>query len=142
MSSVMNALRMNAAVTQNTKYFTQLGIIAAYDTSRHMAQVILQTSFEDDPQLQTGWLRISTQMISNSWSIYSSPSYGTMCEVTFQEGNINTGIITSFLNTPSQLPANVPQGEHWLVHSSGASIKLQKDGNATVNIPVITVKDR
>lgn len=128
----MNAMRMHAAMTQNSRYFSQLGIIAAYDESRHMAQVILQTSFEDDPQLQTGWLRIATPWVGSGWGMYSAPTYGSMCTIHYQEGNINTGFISLFLNTVNQAPPSVPQGELWIVHQSGSSIKMTEDGLITI----------
>lgn len=82
----------------------------------------------------TGWLPIQVNWMGNGWGMLGVPLVGSQVYVSFQEFNRASGTITGFHYDNSHIaPKNADgtfaqQGEMWLVHQSGSSIKLTNDG--------------
>lgn len=139
MNDFLNAIKMHASIIGNDRSFSQLGTIVSYDPQNYMARVLLQPETENDVAFTTGWLRIASIMVGEQCGIFAGPKIGSLCKVNFQEGNLNTGEIDLFYHTNLERPLNVPSEELWIVHTSGAFIKLTNDGKVSVSAQEIDI---
>lgn len=101
----------------------RLGIVASVRTDKYLATVRLQPGNH-----LTGWLPILTQWIGPGWGLACAPSPGDQVLVIPQEGYYDHGIIVGYCRSDHQPPPVAPEGEFWLVHKSGSSLKLANDG--------------
>jgi phage baseplate assembly protein gpV len=60
------------------------------------------------------------------------PSPGSQVLVIGQEGDADNGVIVGSAFSAKQPPPVTPNGELWLVHSSGSYLKLQSDGTVQI----------
>jgi uncharacterized protein involved in type VI secretion and phage assembly len=108
---------------------TRIGKIVNYIPQDHSATVkIFPEGWEDPTANITGYLPIASQFVGNGWGMFAAPTNGDLVIVTFQEDDINSGIITQRLFSDDSRPLNVPSGEFWLVHKSGSLLKFHNDG--------------
>ncbi|MDE3022881.1 MAG: hypothetical protein KGI54_13665 [Pseudomonadota bacterium] len=128
MNGLINAIHMQAQLAQAGTASMQLGTISSYDPGSYCAKVLLQPS-----GTETGWLPVSSAIIGNGWGLFCPPTIGDMVKVHFQEGDINAGVIGSRLFNDSDRPLPCPVGEMWLVHQSGAYIKLLNTGHISLH---------
>jgi uncharacterized protein involved in type VI secretion and phage assembly len=68
----------------------------------------------------------------SGWGMCCPPSPGDQVLVVAQEGDAEHGIIIGSAYSNTHMPPNAPVGELWLVHRSGAFIKLQNDGTIRI----------
>ena len=119
----MNQMRRAAQEAAQSQAVTRHGTISSYDPDNHAVKVELQP----DGTL-TGWIPLKTIWAGNGWGMFFAPAIGTAVEVDFQEADGGVGSAgLSFFNDVER-PLSVPSGEAWLVHKSGASVKLTNDG--------------
>lgn len=124
MEDLLNQMRRTAQEAQQLNAVTRHGIITSYDPNAHAVKVELQP----DGTL-TGWIPLKALWVGNGWGAVFAPAIGTAVEVQFQEADGGVGSAgLSFFNDDER-PPSVPAGEAWLVHASGASIKLGNDGS-------------
>ena len=83
--------------------------------------------------VETGWLPIATPWSGNGWGMFCPPSPGDEVDVHFQEGGKNAAYISLRFWGDNALPLAVPSGEWWLVHASGAFLKITNDGKVSIN---------
>ena len=111
----------------SSRAVTRQGIVDGYDPSNYAIRVALQP----DGTL-TDWISLKTAWAGNGWGLFLAPSIGDVVEVDFQEADGESGSVGwRFFNNQNR-PLPVPSGEAWLVHKSGASIKLTNDGKLTL----------
>lgn len=123
-----NRMRAEGAMASSWQVHGRYATVTSYDPATYSAKVMLQ------PQnVESGWLPIKSAQIGNGWGIYSPPAIGDQVFVQFQEGGVEAGIITGSVYSDTDKPAAAPSGEIWLVHKSGASIKLLTNGNVAIN---------
>lgn len=128
MRHMLNAMRREASAVLGDVAFTSAGIIRSYDPANYAVRVELQ------PQgTLTGWIPLSTPWVGNGWGMFCAPSIGDLVEVTFLNGDIDSGVAGLRLYNEQDRPLNVPSGEFWLRHNSGASFKFTNDGKCLVN---------
>lgn len=131
---LMNIMKLQAQLSNNANYYTAVGQITAYNPSDYTAVVQLQPADADENAQLTGWLPVGSIWIGNSWGLFTPPNIGDICEVYFQEGDINNGYIgLRYYNNITSIPLSVPSGEFWLVHQTGSFIKLTTNGNMSLN---------
>lgn len=104
------------------------GVVTSYDPARYAAKVTLQPD-----SLQTGWLPVAAHWIGDGWGMFSPPSPGDQVNVEFINGDIGSGTVVGRIWDQNNPPLAVPAGEWWLVHKSGAFIKLTHDGKLTLD---------
>lgn len=130
----LNAMRLQASLSQNGIAYTKLGKVTAYNPDYYMVQVLIDP---EDPEtqetLETGWIPVLSPWVGNNWGLFCPPSIDDLVEVHFQEGSLqNPYCCMRFFNDENR-PMPVPSGEFWLVHSSGSFIKMQNNGNISIN---------
>jgi uncharacterized protein involved in type VI secretion and phage assembly len=81
----------------------------------------------------TGWLPLKSAWVGNGWGIFFAPSIGDAVEVDFQEADGGVGTVGWRFFNDAERPLSVPSGEMWMVHASGASVKLTADGALTLD---------
>jgi phage baseplate assembly protein V len=128
MHKLLNAQKAHALAAQAGLMMPpHAGIISSYDPVNFAVKVRLQPH-----DVETGWLPLMSPWVGNGWGMFCAPSLGDLIDVQFLEGSAEVGFACLRWFTDSARPLNVPSGEFWLVHSSGAFFKLTNDGKATV----------
>ena len=127
---------MQAAIQQNGITYTGVGQVTAYDPANYYAQVQLLSETDDEPALQTGWIPIGTAWMGNGWGLFAPPNIGDIVAVHFQEGNLQNGFVGMRIYNQTSPPTEVQSGEFWLIHSSGAFIKLTNDHKLSISSPL------
>lgn len=132
-NSLLNIMRRQASTVVGNLAQTKLGTISSYDPSTYTVKVLLIEGDNDNKPLLTGWLPVFSPWIGNNWGLFCPPTPGDLCEVHFQEGDLQNGYVglRSFNDVEKPLP--VASKEFWLVHESGSSIKLTNDGKININ---------
>ena len=126
MRGLQNLMRMQAGNALGDRASTRLAIIDSYDPANYCAKVRIQP--ED---VISGWLPVLSQWVGNGWGMFSPPSIGDLVEVQFQEDSFQAGLVCQRFFNDNARPLNVPSGEFWLQHKSGAFFKLLNSGAAT-----------
>lgn len=133
MKGLLNAMKLQAQ--QAGPALMRVGTVTSYDPANYAVKVSLQPE-----GATTGWLPILTPWSGNGWGLFAPPTPGDLVEVQFHDGDFNAGVACLRFFNDGQRPLNVASGELWLVHASGAYLKLTNDGkvlmNATAEIDV------
>lgn len=106
------------------------GIVSSLDTANYCAKVRLQP---DD--IETGWLPVLSQWVGGGWGMFSPPKVGTQVMVLFSEANPEVGAIAGQVFSDAMRPLDCPEGELWLVHADGATVKLLNGGDVRFTHP-------
>jgi len=105
------------------------GIITSVDTNKYLAKVQIGIS-----GVETGWLPIGTLLAGNGYGIIAIPEQGTEVTVVFDNGDLHNGkVILANFNGTDQPPSGMNPGEILVQAKSGAKIKLDKNGNISLN---------
>ncbi len=132
MHKLLNAQKAHALAAQAGLMMPpHAGIISSYDPVNFAVKVRLQPH-----DVETGWLPLMSPWVGNGWGMFCAPSLGDLIDVQFLEGSAEVGFACLRWFTDSARPLNVPSGEFWLVHSSGAYLKLTNDGKVAINTAV------
>jgi phage baseplate assembly protein gpV len=105
----------------------RLGIVSTYDPNQYAVKVRLQPD-----GTETGWIQLKSQWVGDEWGLFCPPINGAQVEVTFEKADGEAGLCGSGLFSDEDRPLPVPQGEFWLVHKSGAYVKLTNDPTLTL----------
>jgi len=134
MEALLNQMRRVAGEAMSARAVTRLGKVTSYDPTNYAVKVALQP----DGTL-TDWIPLKSAAVGNGFGIFAAPNVGDVIEVHFQEDDpgVPSAGLRYFHNGARPLP--VPAGEVWLVHSTGASVKLTADGKITMTDPSGTV---
>lgn len=120
-------MRMQAVAAANLRSHPKVGTISGYDQNKQAVKVLFPDGNE------TGWIPLGSLWVGNGWGMVCAPNLGSQVEVTFVDGNPESGSANlRFFSNVDVGPA-APGGEFWLVHKLTASFKLTNDGKITVN---------
>lgn len=127
MQGILNHARRVAEEAMSSRATNRQGTVDGYDPGNYAIRVMLQP----DGTL-TDWIPLKSAWVGNGWGLFLPPSIGDLVEVSFQEADagVGSGGWRFFNNVDRPLP--VPSGEAWLVHKSGASIKLTNGAGITL----------
>jgi phage baseplate assembly protein V len=128
MGRLQNAMRAQANLANQSRTFSRLGVVSAYDPNTYSVKVMFQPDGNE-----TGWIPLGTLQVGSGFGIYAAPNIGDQIEVRFQEGDRDTGVAGPVVFDNQSPPAPVPAGEIWVLHKSGAFFKLTNDGKAAFN---------
>lgn len=129
--ALANAMRGLAQMNAGTRSESRDGTISSYDKDAHAVKVVLQPE-----GVETGWIQLSASAVGAGWGVVFAPSIGDAVQVDFIQGNAETPkIVARFFNDVDQ-PMPVPSGEYWMVHKSGAFMKMTNDGKVEINSQV------
>jgi phage baseplate assembly protein V len=127
MDRFLNAVKAQAAGLDGLLGQPRFGTVASVDPARYAARVALQPE-----GVLTGWLPVLSCWTGAGWGIACPPSPGDQVLVVPQEGNAEHGVIVGGSFSDVARPPPAPPGELWLVHVSGAALKLVADGTVRV----------
>jgi len=108
----------------------RVGIVASVNPSNHTARVTVMP----DGTL-SGWIPIKSEWIGNGWGLVCLPSAGDQVALIPHDGDANNLMISGRIYSQAQMPPVGVPGEFWLVHSTGATIKLVTSGAIVMNAP-------
>ncbi len=135
LDSLLNRVRAEAAtVLDALRQDLRIGIVSAYDPDQYAAKVRLQPEPTDQPEgsAETGWLPVLSLWGGDGWGDFAPPTPGDVVMVLFQEGGREAGIVLGRFFSLLTRPLPAPSGERWIVHQSGAFVKLTNDGKITL----------
>lgn len=125
---LFNIIKQCANLEMKNKLVVKLGTVTNYNPNNYTASVLLQPE-----GVQTNMLPIFSPWAGDGWGLFCPPSVGDMVEVQFQEGDINSGFVCLRGFNLKIRPLPCPVEEFWLVHKSGASLKLKNNGTIELN---------
>jgi len=124
---IKNLIRIEAHRVISIFAKPRWGIVNAYDPAHHSVRVEIQPSGKI-----TGWMPLGSIWIGNGWGCYATPNLGDKIDIHYQQDDPNAPYACMRFFSGIQ-PLAVQSGEFWLVHQSGASLKLTNDGKASLN---------
>jgi phage baseplate assembly protein gpV len=127
MDRFLNAVKMHADSLVQGQGQPRFGTV----TSVNPATATARVAFQPEGVL-SGWLPLLSSWVGAGWGMVCPPAPGDQVLVLAQEGNAEHGVIVGLAFSSSQQPPSAPSGEFWLVHGSGAFIKLQNDGTVQI----------
>jgi phage baseplate assembly protein gpV len=123
---------IRTAVAQSLRLlrFPQKAIVSTYDPAAHMAKVKLQ------PQgTETGWLQIGSKGAGSGIGSTFGLSTGDEVMVSFEGGDINSGVITGVLFNGQVKPVRTLPGEYKVVSIGQAHFKMFANGDVELMTP-------
>lgn len=120
-------LQQLAKMVADGKAVCRLGVVSSYDPAHYAMKVKLQPTV-----VETGWMPVASIWVGNGWGLYAPPTVGDQAVVFFQEADLLTGLGGLSLYSDVDQPLRVESGEFWLVHKTGAFIKLTNDGKLSL----------
>jgi hypothetical protein len=127
MDDLMNATRREAERVMAGVAKTQLGLVTSYDPATYAVKVTLMPE-----GVETGWLPYASLWVGNGWGLYAPPAIGDQVVVDPQEGEGETRLVRAALYSDEDRPLSVPSGEFWLVHRTGAKLRLLNTGEIDI----------
>jgi uncharacterized protein involved in type VI secretion and phage assembly len=127
MDRFLNALKQQSAALDAARGQARYGVVASFDPATYTARVLLQPE-----GVLSGWLPILSGWVGSGWGLAAPPAPGDQVLVLAQEGDAEHGIIAGRAFSAAAPPPQAPVGEMWLVHASGAFVKLQNDGTVRI----------
>ena len=128
MERFLNAVKAQAAALDRMQGQARFALVASVDPARYAARVRLMP--ED---VLTGWLPIVSPWVGAGWGVVCPPSPGDQVLVVAQEGDAENGVILGGSFSDAARAPAAPAGELWLVHASGAALRLRNDGTVRVS---------
>jgi phage baseplate assembly protein gpV len=127
MDRLLNTLKAHAASMDRAIGQPRFGLVTSVDPARYAARVALQPE-----GILTGWLPVLSSWTGPGWGAVCLPQPGQQVLIVPQEGDAENGVIVGASFSDAARPPAAPAGELWLVHSSGAALKLRSDGTVWV----------
>lgn len=126
-AALLGAIRAHGAMAAEQTAVTKNGEVTAYNP----AAFTIKVTFPPD-ETETGWIPLGSPWVGNGWGMFCAPSLGDQVEIDFQDGSQNAPKTGMRFFDAQNAPLNVPSGEFWLIHKSGAYFKLTNDGKLTI----------
>jgi phage baseplate assembly protein V len=123
MEAWTNAIRAQANAISGAAGQLRCGLVQSVDPASYCVKVTLQPE-----GVLSGWLPVASLWTGSGWGLVALPSPGQQVIVLAQEGRAEHGILGSLYSLQAA-PPSAPVGELWLVHASGACLKLHNDGS-------------
>lgn len=104
------------------------GVVTSANTATMVVKVLLQPE-----GVPTDWLPLLASAVGGGWGLIHVPPVGTQVFCIPDAGDSQSYIAAGATwSAGAAPPTGYNQGEIWLVHSSGSSIKLTNDGKLTI----------
>jgi len=114
------------------KHNKRAGLVTSWDPNKHLAKVMFQPEGHE-----TGWIPVHTMAAGDGFGHMTGlmpgdgKTTGDQVEVEYQEGDFETGAITSRIHSQVDTPPVVQSGEQLFMTPFGSSTKLANDGSVT-----------
>ena len=128
MYGLIDALRVQSAKLDRTFGQPRFGTISSFSSESYTARVLLQPE-----GTVTGWLPILSPWTGPGWGIVCPLAAGDQVFVLSQEGDAEHGVIVGCAYSNRTAPPKATDGECWIVHKSGATLKLKADGTVSIS---------
>jgi len=125
---LVNMIKVHAANLDQTIGSTKFAVVSSVNYSTGAAKVVIQPE-----GVLSGWLPVLSPWTGNGWGMQCPVAPGDQVVVICQEGDIEQGIIVGRSYSLRQVPPPTPAGEFWLVHATGAALKLCNDGTIRIS---------
>ena len=103
--------------------------VTAYDPKRHAIKAMLHPE-----KIETGWMPMGTSHVGGGHGVVIGPTVGDQILIGFLGSNINNPVHLGRLHSDKQQPPVAQSGEIVMKHKTGALIKIDKDGNMTLDV--------
>ena len=128
MDRFLNIVKAHAAALDRAQGQPRFGLVSSVDPQRYAVRVSLQPE-----GVLTGWLPVLSQWVGAGWGVVCLPAAGDQVLVLPQDGEAEHGVVVGGSYSDRALPPAAPAGELWLVHRSGANLRLANDGTVRVH---------
>jgi phage baseplate assembly protein gpV len=128
LEQLANALKAHSASLDQTAGQAKFGVVTSVNQETGWAKVSLQPD-----GVLSGWLPVLSPWIGNGWGLTCPLTPGDQVLVLPQDGDAQQGVIVGAAYSRAQVPPAAPNGEFWLVHKSGSSLKMCNDGTVQLN---------
>lgn len=129
MDDLYAIIRATVIQLLNKYRMPQKGIVSSYDPATHKAKVILQPQ-----QIETGWLQVASHSVGKGFGLVYGLQRGDEVMVTFDRGDINSGVVSAGCYNGQDLPVKCKPGEWKLVHKSGSYLKFFENGDVELRV--------
>jgi phage baseplate assembly protein V len=123
MERFLNAIKAQSGAMDRASGQPRFGIVSSVDPSRPAVRVMLQPE-----NVLTGWLPVLSPWVGAGWGLSCPPGPGDQVFILPQEGDSEHGVVVGRAWSDSARTPSAPVGELWLVHQTGAYLKLMNDG--------------
>jgi phage gp45-like len=128
MDRFFNALKSQSAAQDAGLGQPRFGTVTSVDPTRPAVRVSIQPE-----GVVSGWLPVLSPWIGAGWGMSCPPSPGDQVVVLAHEGHAEHGIVIGRAWSDQAQTPQAPSGELWLVHQTGAYLKLTSDGTIRAN---------
>ena len=125
MTRFLNALKTHAASMDASAPVGRWGVVTGANGTQ--VKVTLQPE-----GVQTDWLPLLSSVVGGGWGLVHVPPNGTPVFCIPDAGDHESYVVVGATWSTANQPPAAPQGEVWLVHSTGSAIKLTNDGQLTL----------
>lgn len=125
---LLNIIRREALRAVRRIAQPRVGIVTSYNPATHAAKVKYMPE-----ENESGWLPIKSMAVGNDFGVAFAPNIGDQVQVSFQEGDGETGSIIGRTFHDQARPPKVEAGEMVFKHKSGGTIKFNKDGSIDID---------
>jgi uncharacterized protein involved in type VI secretion and phage assembly len=119
---LLNIIRREVDRAVNRRKHKRYGVIDGYDPEKHAAKV----KFQPEGTI-SGWLALSSVWSGNNFGLFTPPNKGDQVCVSYEDGDMETAVISHRYWNDVDKPMNVPAGEAWMHHKEGQGFKMQND---------------
>ena len=123
-----NIIKSHASNLDQSAGQVKFGTVTSVNSANATARVTIQPE-----GVLSGWLPILSQWVGSGWGMACPPAPGDQVLLVPQEGDGEQGIIIGRVFSLKQMPPPAPDGEFWLVHTSGSFFKLCNDGTIRIS---------
>lgn len=132
MDAHLNAARREAERVLSNVAQPRMGLISSFDPEKYAVKVRLQPE-----NIESGWIPLAAPSVGAGYGLFSPGNIGDQVVVVFQEGAGGSGIAVGAIYNDEDHPrveglGGCPSGETWLVHKTGARIRLITDGTIEI----------
>ena len=114
------------------RHSKRYGLVTSWDPKNHLAKVMVQPEGQE-----TGWIPVHTMAAGNGYGHMTGltpgdgKTTGDHVEITYQEGEFESGAITSRVHSKVDQPPELQSGEQLFMTPFKSFVKLAKDGSIT-----------
>lgn len=128
MQRLRDAIKIQASMVDRTTGQPRFGTVTSFNPANHTARVKLQPE-----GIVSGWLPVLAPWTGAGWGIVCPLAAGDQVFVLPQEGAAEHGVIVGRAYSNGSPPPQSTAGELWIVHASGACLKLREDGTVSIS---------
>lgn len=127
---MLNALKLHMAQAGDERGQPRLAVVSSYDPNTASARVLIQPE-----GVLSGWLPVLSAWVGAGWGMHAPLMGGEQVLVLPAEGDAESGVIIGRAFSDAMRPPAAGAGELWLVHGTGATVKLLASGQVALSDP-------